>query len=206
MNYIEKSAWSRTELFDFFSTVDHPFYTITFRVDVTQLHKYTKKQGLSFYYSLTYFVTKAVNQVENFLYSIQNGNIVRLDKRNPSFTDLKKDSEQFHIVTVPYLDSLENFCISAKEKSRTQTTFLEQSEETDALIYISCLPWVDLTGCTHERNMDADDLIPRITWGKIIQENGRETVGMALEVNHRTIDGIHIGKFYECLQHMIDQL
>lgn len=163
MNYIDKSTWSRTELFDFFSTVDHPFYTITFRVDVTQLHKYTKKQGLSFYYSLTYFVTKAVNQVKNF-------------------------------------------CISAKEKSRTQTTFLDQSEETDALIYISCLPWVDLTGCTHERNMDADDLIPRITWGKIIQENGRETVGMALEVNHRTIDGIHIGKFYECLQHMIDQL
>lgn len=206
MKYIDKSLWSRAELFDFFSAVDHPFYSVTFRVDITQLHKYTKNHGLSFYHSLTYFVTKAINQVENFRYTIHDGKVALLEERIPSFTDIKKDSEQFYIVTVPCPDSLEEFCIAAKEKSRTQTTFLDQSKETDALIYISCLPWIDLTGCTHERNMDADDLIPRITWGKIIQENGRETVGMALEVNHRTIDGIHIGKFYECLQHMIDQL
>lgn len=53
MKYIDKSIWSRAELFDFFSTVDHPFYSTTFRVDVTQLHKYTKSHGISFYYALT---------------------------------------------------------------------------------------------------------------------------------------------------------
>ena len=48
MKYIDKLIWSRAELFDFFSTVDHPFYSTTFRVDVTQLHKYTKSHGISF--------------------------------------------------------------------------------------------------------------------------------------------------------------
>ena len=37
MKYIDKLIWSRAELFDFFSTVDHPFYSTTFRVEM-QLH------------------------------------------------------------------------------------------------------------------------------------------------------------------------
>lgn len=60
MKYIDKSIWSRAELFDFFSTVDHPFYSTTFRVDVTQLHKYTKSHGISFYYALTYLVILSI--------------------------------------------------------------------------------------------------------------------------------------------------
>lgn len=99
MKYIDKSIWSRAELFDFFSTVDHPFYSTTFRVDVTQLHKYTKSHGISFYYALTYLVTKAINQVENFRYTIHDGKVALLEERIPSFTDIKKDSEQFGVVS-----------------------------------------------------------------------------------------------------------
>lgn len=206
MKYIDKLIWSRAELFDFFSTVDHPFYSTTFRVDVTQLHKYTKSHGISFYYALTYLVTKAINQVENFRYTIHDGKVALLEERIPSFTDIKKDSEQFYVVTVRCQDSMEKFCRIAKEKSHTQTTFIDQTEEGDELIYMSCLPWLDLTGCTHERNLDIDDMIPRITWGKIMAQNGRETLGMSVEVNHRIIDGVHIGRFYEGLQKMIDEL
>ena len=101
---------------------------------------------------------------------------------------------------------MEEFCRVAKEKSHTQTTFIDQTEEGDELIYMSCLPWLDLTGCTHERNLDIDDMIPRITWGKIMAQNGRETLGMSVEVTHRIIDGVHIGRFYEGLQKMIDEL
>ena len=90
MKYIDKLIWSRAELFDFFSTVDHPFYSTTFRVDVTQLHKYTKSHGISFYYALTYLVTKAINQVENFRYTIHDGKVALLEERIPSFTDIKK--------------------------------------------------------------------------------------------------------------------
>ena len=117
MKYIDKLIWSRAELFDFFSTVDHPFYSTTFRVDVTQLHKYTKSHGISFYYALTYLVTKAINQVENFRYTIHDGKVALLEERIPSFTDIKKDSEQFYIVTVRCQDSMEKFCRIAKEKS-----------------------------------------------------------------------------------------
>ena len=83
---------------------------------------------------------------------------------------------------------------------------METASETDDLIYISCLPWFDLTCCTNERQIDVDDTIPRITWGKYVPADGRETLGMCLEVNHRFVDGWHLGQFYQHLQQAIDAL
>ena len=204
---IKLRTWPRRDIFSFFSALDQPFYSVCFRVDVTQLHAYVKAHSLSFYYAMTYLVTQAVNEVENLRYTIRDGSVFLLDKRTPSFTELKKGSEQFQIITCPCEGSLEEFCRAAKEKSEAQTSFLETSSETDDLIYISCLPWFDLTCCTNERQVDIDDAIPRITWGKYVrQENGRETLGLSIEVNHRLVDGVHLGRFYESLQNKINEL
>ena len=204
---IDLPSWPRRDIFSFFSVLDQPFYSVCFRVDVTQLHAYTKTHGLSFYYVMTYLVTQAVNEVENLRYTIRDDSVFLLDKRTPSFTELKKGSEQFQIITCPCEGTLADFCRAAKERSEAQTSFLESSSETDDLIYISCLPWFDLTCCTNERQIDQDDAIPRITWGKYVrQENGRETLGMSLEVSHRFIDGYHLGQFYQTLQKSIDEL
>ena len=42
MQKIDLSTWPRAELFRFFSGVSQPFYSVTFRVDVTNLHAYAK--------------------------------------------------------------------------------------------------------------------------------------------------------------------
>lgn len=207
MKHIDKTTWPRAELFEFFSAVSHPFYNVTFRVDVTKLHAHTRKNHISFYYALGWLVTKAVNAVENFRYTIRDGEIYLLDERIPSLTDLKPGSEQFHIVTLPLSKPIDAFCAAAQERSRNQTTLLDQDEETDNLIYMSCTPWFDLTGLTNERDFDRDDNIPRIAWGKYAADAaGRETLGMSVEVNHQFIDGYHLGQFYQKLQQSIDAL
>ena len=72
---------------------------------------------------------------------------------------------------------------------------------------MSCTPWFDLTGLTNERDFDRNDNIPRIAWGKYTADtSGRETLGMSVEVNHRFIDGYHLGQFYQKLQQSIDAL
>lgn len=156
MQKIDLAVWPRAELFRFFSAVSQPFYSVTFRVDVTNLHAYARAHGVSFYYALGYLVTDAVNAVENFRYTIRSGEVWLLDERMPSFTDLKPGSQQFHIVTLPKEGDLDSFC--------------------------------------------------RITWGKYVPADGRETLGMCLEVNHRFVDGWHLGQFYQHLQQAIDAL
>ena len=166
MEKVDRTHWERAELFEFFSAVSHPFYSVTFRVDVTNLYRYVKERHLSFYYAMGYLVTDAVNSVKNFRYAIRDGGVWLLDERIPSLTDLKPGSEQFHIVTLPKVGGIAEFCVSAQARSAAQKTLLDQDEENDNLIYISCTPWFDLTGCTNERDFDRDDNIPRITWGR----------------------------------------
>lgn len=203
---IDYENWERRELFEFFSAVSHPFYSVTFNLDVTKLYNYTHSRGLSFYYALTYLVTKAVNSVDNFLYAIEDGEIVKHDELLCSFTDLKKDSDNFHIVTMLCEGTLDEFCAAAEKKSAAQKEFINMEEEGKNLIFISCLPWIELTGLTNERNFDRDDNIPRIAWGKYHEDNGRKVLGMSLELNHRFCDGVHIGKFAKVLERLIAEL
>lgn len=197
MKKIDRENWERKELYDFFSGMSHPFYSVTFQVDVTELYQYVKREGLSFYYALVWICTKAVNRTENFRYAVREKEVWLLDERLPSFTDLKKGVDLFHIVTMPCGADLAAFCREAKTKSAAQTSFVDASSETDELIYFSCLPWIELTGLTNERDFDPDDSVPRIAWGKYTEVQGRKKLGMCLEVNHRFVDGYHVGQFFE---------
>ncbi len=202
---VDRAAWSRRELFDFFSPMSQPFFSVTFRQDVTRLYAFTKESGLSFYYSLVYLCTQAVNQVEAFRYALRGEDLVLFDRRLPSFTDLKPGAEQFHIVTLPCEGTIRNFCAAAKAKSAAQNTFLDQEDSLD-LIYFSCLPWVELTALTNERDFDPNDAVPRIAWGKYAQEGERKVLHISLELNHRFVDGLHVGRFHEALSAGIEAL
>ena len=207
---IDVGSWSRREIYSFFSGVSNPFYAVTFRQDVTKLHAYAKRNGLSFYYSLIWLCTRAINETEAFRYTIRGGEVYRLDGRAPSFTDLKKGGDCFYIVTMPCEGTLAEFNAAAKARSAAQTAFLEQDAETDALIYFSCLPWMDVTSVTNARNFAAqgaaEDSVPHIAWGRYVRNGERLELGISVEVNHRLIDGVHIGRFAEKLTERIEGL
>ncbi len=203
-------TWERREAYKYFSSFSNPFYMVSFRLDVTDLYRFTKSSGLSFYTGMVWACTEALNSVDAFHLAIRNGNVVRLPRRDPSFTALRPGAEQFHIVTMEHMADIGSFSREADRLSKNQTAFLESEKETDNLIYYSCLPWIDLTALTQERDLSAhgalDDSIPRLTWGKYTEENGRKTLGLSMEVNHRLIDGIHIGRFAERFMEITAQL
>lgn len=206
MKKIDLERWDRREIFDFFSPLSNPFYSVTFRLDVTELYRFCRERGLSFYYTMVFLVTRAVNGTEAFLYTIRGGEVFLLDRREPSFTDRREGEKYFHIVTMPCRGSVEEFCAAAAEKSRSLRGFIDCAAESDELIYLSSLPWLDLSSLTNERDLDPDDAIPRIAWGKYTEENGRRTLGMSVEVNHRFVDGADIGAFAGRLEEMIASL
>ena len=51
----------------------------------------------------------------------------------------------------------------------------------------------------NERDANPCDSIPRVTWGHWQEENGRAILGLSLELNHRLLDGAHVGKFCDAL-------
>jgi chloramphenicol O-acetyltransferase type A len=52
------------------------------------------------------------------------------------------------------------------------------SKESDSLIYYSCLPWIELTAITNERDRNApdaaDDSIPRLAWESILKRTAEK--------------------------------
>ena len=206
MKEIDISGWPRREIFDFFSGTEHPFFSVSFRLDVSPVREYAKKEGLSFYHCMIWLVTEAVNNVEAFLYTIQNNKVMLLSRREPSFTDLKPGADYFHICTMKAGGNIRQFCLDAKERSRSQKEFIVYSEETLDLIYISALPWLDLTGLTNEGDLHKDDCIPRISWGRYVREGEKLMMGFSFEVNHRFVDGADIGRFAAELEKLMNEL
>ncbi len=206
MKITDRSTWSRNEIFEFFSRTERPFYSVGFRLDVTPVRAFARARGLSFYYALTWLVTEAMNRVEAFRYGIEKGEVVLYERREPSFTDMKPGAEYFHICTLGADCGIEDFCRSAAEASRSQQSFINCSDERPDLIYVSCLPWLELTALTNEGELHKDDSIPRIAWGRYVREGERLMLGFSLEVNHRFIDGAHVGAFAAQLEKLMGQL
>ncbi|MBR5344833.1 MAG: chloramphenicol acetyltransferase [Clostridia bacterium] len=206
MHPIDLEKWPRRAIFEHFSRMSRPFYSLTFDVDVTRVRDFAKANQVSFYLTLTWLVTRACNRVPALCQDIRDGVLWQLDGRIPSFTDLKPGSECFHIVTVPMEDDPITFAKKAAAASAAQGCFLDMSKEGSDLLFISCVPWLHVTALTNEREPDTNDCIPRFTWGKWEERNGRKILGMCVEVNHRTVDGIHIGQFAKALEEEITGL
>ena len=204
---IDKAAWPRSAHYDFFSGMSDPFYALTFPVDITPLRAWCRARGLSFYMAMVYGVTKAMERVDAFLYKDRDGVIVKHDRLIPSFTDLRPGSDLFYIVTVEAGEDPEEFCRRAKERSAEQTGFITSGGwAEDELVYFTCLPWFPLTAFTNERDLNPSDSVPRVSWGRWRQEGDRYLLDLSLELNHRLLDGVHVGKFYDELTRWINSL
>ncbi|MBQ6174585.1 MAG: chloramphenicol acetyltransferase [Clostridia bacterium] len=203
MKKIDMETWERRQAYEHFSRLAWPFYSVTFDADVTAARAFAKAHGVSFYLVMVWLVTRAVNRVPAMLQTVIGGEVWQYDGRVPSFTDLHPGAEQFHIITMPTESTAEAFARKAKEVSGAQTCFLDMSKEGSDLLFISCLPWVRLTGLTNERSPDPDDCIPRIAWGRWEERGSRLILGLCVEVNHRTVDGVHIGRFAQALEEEI---
>ncbi len=207
---IQKETWNRKEHFDFFTgDGGSPLYDITTCLDVTKFYSYITTHKISFYYGLIWASTHVMNQLADFRYKIRGEDIILHRRLIPAFTDLKAGSDLFHIVVLDFQGSMAEFAQEAEKNSKEQTDYFPPSlklYEEDMLIQFSCIPWISYTSLNIEKGNDPDDSVPKITWGKYESIGGNLRLPYTLQVNHRLIDGVHLGKFFTQLQIFIDSL
>ncbi len=203
MKEIDIDSWNRREIYNHFSAVDCPFYAVTIPIDVTNVKATASTHNISFYHLMVWLCTKAVNKIPAFRMRIRDGRLYELDQTYPGFTSMERGEDTFKYITAPWSDDFVEFANLASEISATQKGLFGDVESTDELLYISCSPWFDFTGLTNARNIDPSDTIPRFIWGKYYPEGERLLMHLSIDVNHRTIDGYHIGQFKEALDREI---
>ena len=192
--YIDLNTWPRRDAYALFSRGYLPFFAVTTPLDVTELLRFTKREGLSFYRALVYSVTRAMNELEPFRLRIRRDGIAVCDTVSPSYTTAGEDGT-FGISDVDYRpgETMADFCCRAREtEARQKAQMVVEDDVRDDLIFFSCVPWFVTTAVLQEQPTNPDDSFPRVLWDRIHEENGRLLVNLTLQLNHRLLDGSHV--------------
>ena len=192
--YIDLDSWARRDAYELFSRGYLPYFSVTTPVDVTELVRFAKKEGLSFYRAMVYVVTRAMNELEPFRLRIRPEGIAVCDTVSPSYTTAGRDGT-FGIVGVDYVpgESMAVFCRRAlAAEAKQQEGMLVEDDVRDDLIFFSSVPWFVTTSVLQEQPTNPDDSFPRVLWDRIHEEKGRLTVNFTVQLNHRLLDGAHV--------------
>ena len=198
---IDLATWNRKEHFEFFSTFEEPFFSITTPIDMTIAYEKAKAMQIPFFVYYLHKTIVAVNQVENFRYRIEENEVVLYNEIDASATIMRED-KTFGFSFMKFHSNIDEFTkIAETEIERIQLTpGLFTREFPENIIHFSAIPWINFTGLTHSRSYTLPDSCPKVSWGKLMDENGKKTMSVAVMAHHGLVDGYHMGLFVEALQ------
>ncbi|NHF60225.1 chloramphenicol acetyltransferase [Flavobacteriaceae bacterium TP-CH-4] len=194
----------RRKHFDFFNGMNHPHFNITANVDITQLLPYLKSNELPTSSSIVYLIAKAANDIPEFRWRIRDGEVVEHQSVQPSFTVPTEETDVFSFCTVAYTADARIFIENAQKQIAAMGTnpSFEDEEHRDDYLFLSAFPWVSFTGMQHAMHYHPCDSIPRISWGKFFEQDGKIWMPLSVQVHHAVVDGIHVGRYFQLMEQM----
>lgn len=205
MKFIDIENWKRKDHFNYFKGLNYPHFNICGNLDITKFYRYIKENESPFFISFLYVSTKTANNIKEFRLRIREDKVVEHETVSPSFT-VMTESEVFSFCTVKYIDEFRDFKTNtSKEIEKIKNNVIIEDElGRDDLLYITSIPWVSFTSITHPIQMNPVDSIPRISWGKYFEENGKIMMPLSVQVHHALADGLHVGQYFNLIQEILD--
>jgi chloramphenicol O-acetyltransferase type A len=201
MRTIDMQNWPRLEHFNFFSTFDHPHFSMCVHVDVTPFQPFVKQHGWSLTVAVAYVIARAANAIPEFRQRIRGGQVVEHEVVHPSYSLLVRD-DLFGFCTIMYAENFSLFVQRATKSIEFTRVHPELSNDPvrDDMLYMSPIPWVSFTSFEHPMRLQPPDSIPRFAWGRIFSEGQSLKMPLQAQGHHAVMDGIHMGRFFEQAQ------
>ena len=195
----------RKKHFDHFNKMDQPHFSLVANVDITDFLKTIKEKQWLFTPYMVYILTRAANEIKTFRWRIRGEEIVEHPSVQPSFSVPTDVSDVFSFCTVNYHPKADIFikdALETMERMRTAPDF-EDEEGRDDFLFMSAIPWVTFTSLTHAMHHSPVDSVPRITWGKYFEQNGRIMMPLAVQAHHALVDGRNMGEYFEKVEGLL---
>ena len=207
MKKIEFTNLHRKKHFDFFNGMNHPHFNITANVDITLLLAFLKEHSLPTSFSLVYLLSRTANEIKEFRWRIRNDQVIEHNTVQPSFSVPTEESDVFSFCTVAYDKDPNAFIKEAFRVSQLMKTnpSIEDEEGRDDYLFMSAIPWISFTSMQHAMSYHPHDSVPRISWGKFFEQNGKTLMPLSVQVHHAIVDGKHVGQYFQCLGEMTEQ-
>ena len=204
---IDINSWKRKSVFEFYKDFDDPFFNITANVDVTNLYRFCKENKLSIFLVNLFVAIEVVNEIPAFKRRLLNGKVVEYETVNIGSTILH-DDETFSFCYFERNENIYDFIQKGKENIAKQNESKQLDPRLNELnaIHCSVIPWLAFTSFKHAKNFKNNDTIPKLTFGKIFDENEQKRMPLSVAVNHAMMDGVHVGKYFELFQGKVNEL
>jgi chloramphenicol O-acetyltransferase type A len=204
VKHIDIDSWDRKEHFHFFQANKNPCLCITVPVDVKELVAFRKSQSAKrprFTDCVYFAVMKSANAIPEFRMRIVDRRPVEFGRINAGFTYVARGRRLHSNCVANFDDSFARFSQAiqkARDAADKAPTLTPAGGESQALVYMSCLPSVSFTAFSNPWDDPWTDSVPRIAFGKVDPDSHKMPV--SIEALHSFIDGTHIESFVGCLQ------
>lgn len=204
---IDLEHYPRRQHLAYFSSLQFPYVGVTNNVDVTDFLQFCKKNRYSFYLLFMHAAALAADEVPQLRQRIHGGKVLEYTTCPTSHTELL-DNGTYCYCTLHHHMPLDEF-IPYAQRTREQCRLIgsvEEDSEVESMYFMSTAPWFHYSALI-QPVAGGDDSNPRITWGKFQKDAfGREQLPVSLLAHHGLVDGIHIARFYENLEHQLQAL
>ena len=215
MRVIDVNSWDRRSHFEWFSQFANPCFSLGKSVEVGRTLAFCQEHGLSSFATIMYASCRVLNSIECFRYRMLDGNVVEVPYANAAYTSAINERLFRNCRAYSQL-GLEDFCEQVRRLSEDRKEE-EEREEKDKHgsfnnvaivddIYFSCVPWIDFDYVIQPipDMSDENKSIPRVTWGKYVQEGDGTHMTLDITANHALVDGKDMALAFQMLQDLLD--
>lgn len=197
---LDKESYPRYAHFRHFWDDAPCMISLTDEVDVTVLRNACRKEGVSFYLSFLYVVTRVVNQHEEFRMTTLDAPDLPApepavwDVVNPVHNVFHEDTETYTSIVSLWQPDFDLFCRDAAEDmERGRHLKIDRVPAGDNVFEASSVPWRHFTSVG--LSGDCMPLTPVIAWGRWREENGACRLPLSVQIHHAAADGYHLARF-----------
>ncbi len=204
---VSLADWPRAEQFRFFRNFERPHYATTVRMNVSHLMQERKKWGVSPFRHAIWAIGKGLHAVPELCMRFKGERVTQYTRLLLSPT-IPLENGDFRYTYMAWNPARERFDTHAREKIEEVRAGVPLNANDGAIedvAYLSCLPWLDYTALDNALP-NADDCIPRVSWGKIVPKGDGHDMAMTLQVHHALVDGRQAAAFFNATQAALDEI
>lgn len=185
--------------------------SMTARVDVTALKRFSDETETKFYLNFLYVLSRALNSREEYrmTWLWQTEELAVYDKINPTQYVFHEDTETFTVAYTEYNEDYAAFYAQAaadlKAAQDTRAYGLDTANHPN-WFDASYLPWISYDSLNIELPDGYLYLTPIVNWGAYKEENGRLMMPVTVRLNHASADGYHVALVYRLIAEVIEAL
>jgi len=196
----EITNFDRKDLFEYYNSAENPFLFVNVNINVTNVVDFAKKNKISFYATMGFLVTKAINQIENFKYRFDGEKFYYCDKLKSNYTQMINENK-IGFFNIPDIDDFFEYISVFKQR---QDDLINNrplpSTDIDEL-WMSCFPWFKLNSVITPFRKSIS--IPQVIWDKYEKNGENYTINIMIMAHHGFVDGFHIAQLIEKLNQNI---